>query len=278
MMLSVNLVAMPREPKDRIRILIADDHPVVRAGLASMLATYPDLEVIGNVSDGNQTIAALVRKPADILLLDLRMPGLNGVETLRALKQLKNPPRAIVLTSYESDDDVYQAIRAGAHGYLLKASSEDEMIDAIHAVHAGERHFPQHIASRFADRVPRAHLDARQAEVLDLIAAGMSDVQVAQKLRLNIAKVWERLNATIETLDAIEEERSGGASQMKRVTISDIARKAGVSMATVSRVLHNKGKHSEETRRAVMRVVREYDFQLNDTAASLAMMRNSSQS
>jgi len=266
---------MSREAQDRIRILIADDHPVVRAGLASMLATYSDLEVVGKVSDGNQAIAALVKKPADILLLDLRMPALNGVETLRALRQLKTPPRSIVLTSYESDEDVYQAIRAGAHGYLLKASSEDEMIEAIHAVHAGKKHFPQHIATRFADRVPRAHLDTRQAEILDLIAAGMTDEQVAQKLRLSISKVWDRLNTTIETLDAMEEARSGGESQSRRVTISDVARRAGVSMATVSRVLHNKGKHSEETRRAVMKVVREYDFQLNDTAASLAMMRNS---
>lgn len=259
-----------------IRILIADDHPVVRAGLASMLATYPDLEVVGSVPDGNQTISALVKKQVDVLLLDLRMPALNGIETLRALKQLKSPPRVIVLTSYESDDDVYEAIRAGAHGYLVKASSVEEMIDAIHDVYAGERHFPPHIASRFADRVPRAHLDQEQRNILDLISEGMTDTQVAEKAGLSVADVWERLNAIIETLDAAEEARSANAAQGRRVTISDIARKAGVSMATVSRVLHNTGKHSEETRRAVMKVVSEYDFQLNDTAASLAMMRNTS--
>ncbi|HYK35593.1 response regulator [Alloacidobacterium sp.] len=268
---------MSRETTDVIRILIADDHPVVRAGLASMLATYPDLEVVGSVPDGNQTISTLVKKQVDILLLDLRMPALNGIETLRALKQLKSPPRVIVLTSYESDDDVYEAIRAGAHGYLLKASSVEEMIDAIHDVHAGERHFPPHIAARFADRVPRAHLDQEQRSILDLISEGMTDTQVAEKVGLDVAEVWERLNAIIETLDAAEEARAN-AAQGRRVTISDIARKAGVSMATVSRVLHNSGKHSEETRRAVMKVVSEYDFQLNDNAASLAMMRNTSQS
>lgn len=266
---------MSRETTDVIRILIADDHPVVRAGLASMLATYPDLEVVGSVPDGNQTISTLVKKQVDVLLLDLRMPALNGIETLRALKQLKSPPRVIVLTSYESDDDVYEAIRAGAHGYLVKASSVEEMIDAIHDVYAGERHFPPHIAARFADRVPRAHLDQEQRSILDLISEGLTDTQVAGKVGLSVAEVWERLNAIIETLDAAEEARANAALG-RRVTISDIARKAGVSMATVSRVLHNSGKHSEETRRAVMKVVSEYDFQLNDNAASLAMMRNTS--
>jgi DNA-binding NarL/FixJ family response regulator len=267
---------MSRETTGVIRILIADDHPVVRAGLASMLATYPDLEVAGSVPDGTQTIAALARNPVDVLLLDLRMPALNGIETLRALKQLKSPPRVIVLTSYESEEDVYEAIRAGAHGYLVKASSVEEMIEAIHDVYAGERHFPPYIASRFADRVPRAHLDEIQNKILDLISEGMTDEQVAEKTGLKVAQVWDRLNTIIETLDAAEEARAAGTTQGRRVTIADIARKAGVSMATVSRVLHNTGQHSEETRRAVMKVVSEFDFQLNDTAASLAMMRNSS--
>lgn len=262
---------MSRENKDVIHILIADDHPVVRAGLASMLATYSDLEVVGSVSDGNQALAMLEKTAADILLLDLRMPSKNGIETLRALKELPTPPRVIILTSFEGDDDIYQAIRAGTHGYLLKASPEEEMIEAIHAVYKGERYFPSHITARFADRVPRAQLDARQVEILELIGEGLTDTQVAERLHLSVAGVWEHLNAILERLDAVE-----SMPQMKKATITDIARKAGVSMATVSRVLHNKGKHTEETRKAVMKAVREYDFQLNDTAASLAMMRNSS--
>ncbi|WP_158750109.1 response regulator [Acidobacterium sp. S8] len=263
---------MPREGANSIRILIADDHPVVRAGLAAMLATYPDLEVAGSVSDGRQAIA--LAATTDIILLDLRMPTMTGFEVLRELRQQKDAPRAIVLTTYESDEDIYQAIRAGAHGYLLKASSEEEMIEAIHAVHAGGRYFPPHIAARFADRVPRANLDSRQAGILDLIADGLTDEEVAQKLHTSVAGVWQHLNAIIETLESTSESESETAAPGRRATIADIARRAGVSMATVSRVLHNKGKHTEDTRRAVMRVVREYDFQLNSTAASLAMMRN----
>jgi two-component system NarL family response regulator len=265
---------MLREGTNPIRILIADDHPVVRAGLASMLATYSDLEVAGIVSDGKQAVA--LATTADILLLDLRMPGMNGFEVLRELRHQQNSPRVIVLTTYESDEDIYQAIRAGTHGYLLKASSEEEMIEAIHAVYAGERYFPPHITARFADRVPRAHLDSRQTEILDLIADGLTDDQVAEKLHTSVAGVWQHLNAIMEALEAVSEPDAGNASQGRRATIADIALRAGVSMATVSRVLHNKGKHTEDTRRAVMRVVREYDFQLNSTAASLAMMRNTS--
>jgi two-component system NarL family response regulator len=245
-----------------------------------MLATYPELEVVGSVSDGTQAIALLEKNPSDIMLLDLRMPHMNGIETLLELKRLKSSPRVIVLTSYESDEDIYQAIRAGAQGYLLKASSEEEMIDAIHAVYVGERYLPSHITTRFADRVPRSHLNSRQVEILEMIAGGMTDEQVAGKLSLGIQAVWEHLNTIIETLDATEQAEASAAVgtllPSPRITIADIASKAGVSMATVSRVLHNKGKHTEETRRAVMRVVREYDFQLNGTAASLAMMRASS--
>ncbi len=212
----------------RISILIADDHPVVRAGLASMLATYPDLDVVGNVSDGQQALDLIRTRPVDILLLDLRMPSLNGEQTLRAIRQLDAPPRVIVLTSYESDEDIYGAIRAGAHGYLLKASSEEEMMSAIHTVHAGKRYLPPHIAARFADRVPRANLEPRQREILDLIAEGLTDTQIAEKTGLGIAEIWDDLNTIIETLDALEESRL----QAGKITIADIAREAGVSMAT----------------------------------------------
>jgi DNA-binding NarL/FixJ family response regulator len=216
----------------------------------------------------------------DIVMLDLRMPKKNGIETLKALRQTENHARVIVITSYESDEDIYQAVKAGAQGYLLKASSDEDMIEAIRRVHAGDRYLPTHIASRLADRMPRAHLDARQSEILDMIALGMSDDEVAEKLNIGNRAVWDHLNTIIEALEKIDDADSPEAARdrppAQRITIADVARKAGVSMSTVSRVLHNKGKHTEETRRAVMKVVKEYDFQLNGTAASLAMMRSGS--
>jgi DNA-binding NarL/FixJ family response regulator len=274
---------MPEQEDNPIRVLIVDDHPVVRAGLVSMLATYPELHVVGSAADGDQALAMLAHRegpPVDIVMLDLRMPRKNGIETLKALKQIDNPARAIVITSYESDEDIYQAVKAGAQGYLLKASSDEEMIDAIRRVHAGDRYLPKHIASRLADRLPRAQLDAQQSEILNMIALGMSDDEVAEKLGISNRTVWDHLNTIIEALEKSDEadqmDTARDRTPAQRITIADVARKAGVSMSTVSRVLHNKGKHTEETRRAVMKVVKEYDFQLNGTAASLAMMRSGS--
>jgi DNA-binding NarL/FixJ family response regulator len=264
---------MPNDESAPIRVLIVDDHPVVRAGLKSMLATYPELSVVGCVADGDQALSFIAQNEVDIVLLDLRMPKKNGVETLAALKQLPSLARVIMLTSYESDEDIYQSVRAGAQGYLLKASSEEDMIDAIHTVHAGERYLPTDIASRLADRVPRANLTALQSEILDMIARGISDDQIASKLRIPNRAVWNQLNSIIGTLDSLSESDPAGTAPKEKITIAQVARKAGVSMSTVSRVLNGSGKHTEETRRAVMKVVKEYDFQLNSTAASLAMMR-----
>lgn len=267
-----NATAGPVAGTSPIRILVVDDHPVVRAGLASMLATYPELEVVGSAADGDQAVQMATDRKADIVLLDLRMPNKNGIETLTAFRQNGVPARVIMLTSYESDEDIYQSVRAGAMGYLRKASSEEDMIEAIHMVYAGERYLPTDIASKFADRMPRAQLNAQQVEILDLIAGGMSDEEVGRQLHISTGAVWKALNGIIEVLESLDEE-STAAPARKKITIAEVAQRAGVSMATVSRVLNNSGKHTEETRRAVMKVVQEYDFQLNGTAASLAMMR-----
>lgn len=263
---------MLHEPNRPIRILIVDDHPVVRAGLTSMLATIPGLAVVGSAPDGNEALAILSETATDIVLLDLRMPRLNGIEMLKALRALENGPRAIILTSYESDEDIYQAIQCGAYGYLLKACAEEEMLKAIYAVSSGERYLPMHIASRLAERVPRLHLSALHSEILDLFTSGADDQQAAKRLNISVSALWRQFNLILDRLGPLIPAANTSTG---RVTIADIARKAGVSMATVSRVLHNKGKHSEETCRAVMKVVNQYDFQLNGTAASLAMMRTS---
>lgn len=256
-----------------IRILVVDDHPVVRAGLARWLSTYPDLHVVGSAADGNQAITMVSEFEVDIVLLDLRMPHKNGIETLLEFRKLGIGVRVIVLTSYESDEDIYQSVRAGAQGYLLKASPEEDMIEAIRTVHAGERYLPTDIASRFAERMPRARLHSRQVEILDLVSRGMTDEQVSSQLHIAARTFWTELNAIIEVLGSLDEE-DAAPTRRKQITIAEVARKAGVSMATVSRVLNNSGKHTEETRRAVMKVVKEYDFQLNGTAASLALMRS----
>jgi len=262
----------PQAEVNQIRLLIVDDHPVVRAGLASMLACYPELDVIGGVAGGAAALATIKKSGVDILLLDLRMPEMSGLETLRAVKQLDSPPKVIVLTSFETDEDIYQTILAGADGYLLKASSDDEILDAIHVVSLGQRYFPPYIASRFAELTPRARLSASDIELLELLARGAGDDEIAAQLKIKKKAIWTQFNKIVEQLIS-EETWEENYTVAPKITIEEVARKAGVSISTVSRVLHNKGNHSDETRSAVMRVVREYGFELNRTAASLAMRR-----
>jgi len=257
----------------QIRLLLTDDHPVVRTGLVSMLSCYPELEVVGGVPTGAAALAMLRNSRVDVLLLDLRMPEMSGLETLLAIKQLENAPKVIVLTSFETDEDIYQTIIAGADGYLLKASSDEEMLNAIQTVISGKRYFPPYIASRFAELTPRTRLSQSDAELLDLLAGGLSDDEIAARLRIKKRNLWDQFDRILEHLVEEHPFENSNTSMASKITIEEVARKAGVSISTVSRVLHNKGNHRSETRSAVMRVVREYGFELNRTAASLAMRR-----
>jgi DNA-binding NarL/FixJ family response regulator len=187
-----------------IRILIVDDHPVVRAGLTSMLSTQPDITVIGSASSGEEALAVLAHESVDILLLDLRMPGTNGVATLLSIKQRAIPVRTIVLTSYETDEDIYRAVHAGAGGYLLKDTPLREMLDAIHAVHAGNRYIPRHIASRLAERMMRSNLTAREMEILKMLTKGLTNKQIGHALGISDNTVRNHVNSIIEKLEVCD--------------------------------------------------------------------------
>src|ERR1700721_1110563 len=121
-----------------IRVLLVDDHPVVRAGLNSMLRKQTGLKILGSVHGGREALEFLAGEPADVMLLDLRMPNMDGVDTLRALRTLSSPPKVVILSNFEFDEEIYRAVGAGAMAYLLKDTSRDEIIAAIKAVHAGQ--------------------------------------------------------------------------------------------------------------------------------------------
>lgn len=184
-----------------IRIIIVDDHPVVLAGLTSMLGTQAGMEVAGSASGGEEALQMLQRTPADLLLLDLRMPGMSGIDTLHALKRAKISIRVIILTSFETDEDIYRAVQAGAQGYLLKDAPQADMIDAIRAVHAGKRYFPRHIAARLAERMMRTNLTARELEVLNMLARGLTNKQIGHALEISDNTVRNHVNSIIEKLE-----------------------------------------------------------------------------
>lgn len=187
-----------------IRVLIVDDHPVVRAGLTSMLGTQPDISVVGFASSGEEALEILARSSIDILLLDLRMPGTNGIATLLAIKHQSIPVRAIVLTSYETDEDIYRAVHAGASGYLLKDTPLRKMLDAIHTVHAGNRYLPGHIASRLAERMMRSNLTTRELEILKMLTKGLTNKQIGHALTISENTVRNHVNSIIEKLDVCD--------------------------------------------------------------------------
>ncbi len=184
-----------------IRILLVDDHPVVRAGLASMLSSIAGLAVCGAASSGEEALELINAEQPDVLLLDLRMPGMTGIELLKAIRALPFPPRAVVLTSYESDEEIYRAIEAGAHGYLLKSTPQAEIVAAIHAVHSGRHHIPPRIAARLAERMVRTALTQREVEILEMVVRGLTNKQIGNALRISENTARNHINSIIRKLD-----------------------------------------------------------------------------
>ena len=176
---------MSQPPIRPIRIVIVDNHPVVRAGPTSMLGTQAELEVIGSAGSGEEALATLRESDPDILLLDLRMHGIGGVEALIAVKRTAYRARVIILTSFETDEEIYLAVQAGARGYLLKDTSLREMVEAIRSVHAGKRDIPRDIASRLAERMMRTNLTPREVEILKLLSKGLTNKQPGRALGIS---------------------------------------------------------------------------------------------
>jgi two-component system NarL family response regulator len=205
-----------------IRILIVDDHPVVRAGLASMLGAQAGLDVIAAASSGEAAIAMMGEKFPDIVLLDLRMSGMGGVETIQEMKRAGHSARVIILTSYDTDEDIYRAVQAGAQGYLLKDTSLKEMVEAIKTVYAGKRYLPRSIAARLAERMMRADLTSRELEILKMLSKGLTNKQIGHALGISGNTAKNHVNSIIEKLEVSDRtEAATTAIQRGLITVDD---------------------------------------------------------
>ncbi len=181
---------------DNIRILITDDHPVVREGLSGMLAGQSDFEVIGLAADGDTAVQMHGSLTPDVTLMDLRMPGLDGVGAIQAIKARQPSSRIIVLTTYDSDADILRAIEAGATGYLLKDAPREELFRAIRAAARGDSVLAPTVAARLMTRMrapAQENLSAREIEVLQLIAKGASNKEIGKSLHISTATVKTHL-------------------------------------------------------------------------------------
>ena len=212
---------------DRIRVLAADDQRVVREGLAMLLGLLPDVEVVGTAADGEQVLAVVAELKPDVILMDLRMPRMDGVEATRRLRESHPGVKVVVLTTYADDRSVIDALRAGALGYLTKDAGADEIQQALHRVTSGQaaldpavqRHLVEAIAGGPADPAPAGatppaslpdNLTPREAEVLTLIAAGLSNTEIAERLVVSEATVKSHVNHMLPKIGARDRAQAVG--------------------------------------------------------------------
>jgi DNA-binding NarL/FixJ family response regulator len=168
----------------RIRVLTVDDHPLILEGITNVLQKQPDMEVVGEASNGHDAIQAFEKFKPDVMLIDLQMPGMNGIDTIVAILERWPKARCVVLTTYAGDVQANRALRAGAKGYLLKSMLRKDLVDTIRAVHSGKSRIPPEIASELAQHLTSDALSPREIEVLRMVGEGCSNKIVADHLKI----------------------------------------------------------------------------------------------
>ncbi|WP_119321650.1 response regulator [Capsulimonas corticalis] len=203
----------------KIRILIADDHPVVRDGLAGVIEEQDDMIVVGQASSGTEALCLYREHRPDVTLMDLRMPGMNGVETISAIRTQSPAARAIILSTYDADEDIYRGLQAGAKAYLLKDVGRHVLVDTIRAVHAGQTPVSSEVGAKLASRIIYEQLSDRELEVLRFMVRGMSNQEIARALfiaestvKFHVGHVLSKLNAGDRTQAVITALKRGLAS------------------------------------------------------------------
>jgi NarL family two-component system response regulator LiaR len=193
---------------ESIRVFIADDHPIVRRGIRDLLNTEPDIEVVGEAQDGIQLLEQVGEVEPDIILMDLIMPGMDGIEATRRVRDAHPQVRVLVLTSFATDDKVFPAIKAGATGYLIKDTGPEELLRAIHQVYRGQPTLHPEIAQKLLREIASTgdqpaspdHLTEREVEVLKLVAQGLSNQEIAEKLVVSVATVYTHVSNILAKL------------------------------------------------------------------------------
>jgi DNA-binding NarL/FixJ family response regulator len=189
-----------------IRVLIVDDHPIMRVGIWALLASCKDIDPVAQAGSGEEALKQHALHNPDITLMDLRLPGISGVETIRQIRDQNPCARFIVLTTYEGDEDIFQAMEAGATGYLVKGMPQEMLVNAIKKVHGGGRYIPSPVSQALTSRTRDSSLSTREREVLGLVAKGNSNREIASKLgiteatvKCHVSVILMRLNASDRT-------------------------------------------------------------------------------
>jgi DNA-binding NarL/FixJ family response regulator len=193
-------VVIPTNPT--IRILIVDDHPLLRAGVAAVLATQPDFQLVGSASSGHEALQVFDQLRPDVTLMDLKMPDMSGIQVISTLRPKYPSARFIVVTTYPGDVQALQALKAGASGYMLKSSLGEELIDTIRMVHAGKRRIPVEIANEIGQYAADDALTEREIEVLRRVGTGQSNKQIALGLSVSESTIKAHIHSILPKLNA----------------------------------------------------------------------------
>jgi len=190
----------------KIRVLIVDDHPIMRIGIAAIIEATPDMTVVAQTGSGEESIEQYEKYLPDITLMDLRLPGISGVEAIRTVMAQHPDAKFVVLTTYEGDEDIHQALEAGARSYIIKGMPHDALVSALRRVHAGGRFLPTPVSRMLSSRLPNSDLSAREREVLNLIVRGRSNKEIACDLgitestvKCHVSEILMRLNVNDRT-------------------------------------------------------------------------------
>jgi DNA-binding NarL/FixJ family response regulator len=191
---------------EKIKVMVVDDHPLMRVGVASIINARPDMTVVAQTGTGEEAVALFPQHRPDITLMDLRLPKMSGVDSIRAIRARWPGARFVVLTTYEGDEDIHRALEAGAKGYVIKGMPYQTLIDSLLRVHSGGRFLPPPVARALASRMPDSELSSREQEVLRRLVDGMTNKEIANLLgiteatvKCHVSTILMRLNVSDRT-------------------------------------------------------------------------------
>ncbi len=186
---------------EKIKVMVVDDHPLMRVGVASIVNARSDMTVVAQAGTGEEAVTLFFKHKPDVTLMDLRLPGMSGVDSIRSIRETHPRARFVVLTTYEGDADIHRALEAGAQGYVIKGMPYQTLVEALQRVHTGGRFLPPPVARALASRMPDSELSSREQEVLTLLASGKTNKDIASTLGITEATVKCHVSAILLRLN-----------------------------------------------------------------------------